>query len=554
MWYDQNTAKFDENELRTQLGGIKGTGFDAKGNVVLNVSHMTPDGSFHNELSANAQELMKNGQLKMLFSMSNGTQNKVFEFTVTPKGEIIIPPDSDCAKFLWSNVNGHATFHGRFGEVAQDMGNGNYRMLGTMEGKGLKDIIDTIHTHSQETLLQPNGSYDWTPPPFIPIVPGDPLEKLSKEKKAQEAVGVKDRSGQDKKPGDVIIGPVGPWSTEENKKKIELSQEEYNAMADDVKMLNRKRQLQDGIATITEADFKSAYGKKRYNDLKHFADGIPAEFNHTELLVIGDEIENILRNAKIIKKEDINGQANSEATLEETEKQKLEKNNVRADLEMLNKKIQSGEGIATLIEDDFQSEYGKNRYNILKHFAEATFNKDELEKIATEMEKILVGSRKIVAPVAKESTTANNTIIDYGGIDDSGTIKKQEKAPIIPEKKETPNPKEIKISGLANPSSGENTKVKPKIQAEEIKPSAEKSIPIERKFTAEDLSRIGTEFESKIGSYKVTRVFRPGLFGKKKIEVLFKDEKGKDHPLAYDKKELEGEFKKGNIKITKAGN
>ena len=191
--FDNNTpTESNLNELKTQLGGIHGSGIDANNNFVYNVGHMTPDGSFHGDLSANAQELMKAGHLKMLFSMSNGTQNHVFEFTVTPKGEIIIPPGSEAGKLLFSNVNGHLDFHGRFGEVAQDMGNGQYHILSTIEGKGIKDIIDVIKTQTEETVLNVPGSYDGDLV-FIPIVPGDPLEKLEENKK------------EDKTP---VVGPI----------------------------------------------------------------------------------------------------------------------------------------------------------------------------------------------------------------------------------------------------------------------------------------------------------------------------------------------------------
>ena len=62
LWYgndtpmhrDIQTGKLlgaDLNELRTYWGGLNGTGFNADGNVELDISHMTPNGSFQGGLS-----------------------------------------------------------------------------------------------------------------------------------------------------------------------------------------------------------------------------------------------------------------------------------------------------------------------------------------------------------------------------------------------------------------------------------------------------------------------------------------------------------------------
>jgi hypothetical protein len=319
--------------------------------------------------------------------------------------------------------------------------------------------------------------------------------------------------------------------------------------------LNKKRQLQDGIATVREGDFKSEYGKKRYQDLEHIADGIPATFNHEELLVIGDEIENILRNSKVIKVE------------KESKEQKIEKNNIKSDIELLNKKIQSSEGIITLTEDDFKSEYGKKRYRELKNISErtpATFNKEELETIATEMEKTLVGSRKIedskrTIDVANEKTVptpAENPI--------ATSPETPTEAPVEP----TEKPKETKIPTPAsegmtqNPASAENiTAGQQQSSGESLKPSGEKVSSIENKFTAEDLSRIGTTFESRDFLFEVADTPKRRYFGlgKPEIKVNVKDKSGKRKPfvLNYDKKKLEellkSDLENGGIKITKAG-
>ena len=74
LWYGNDTPMYkdpitgkllgaDLNELRTYWGGVNGTGINANGDYVLDISHMTEGGSFQNGLSVNAQEAMKKGTL-----------------------------------------------------------------------------------------------------------------------------------------------------------------------------------------------------------------------------------------------------------------------------------------------------------------------------------------------------------------------------------------------------------------------------------------------------------------------------------------------------------
>lgn len=187
LWYDNDTPKpkFDRNELQTHWGGEKGTGIDKDGNYVLDVSKMTPDGSFHsgiNRLSANAQELLKEGKLKFLISASRETQNKVFEVEINPDGQIIIPKDSDIAKlFFTTGANGRAQFTGRFGEVAEKLDDeNNFRILSTVEGKdtGAKnvaavppaEIIDKPAAIPQEA--PPKPALPVAEPVALPTKPG----------------------------------------------------------------------------------------------------------------------------------------------------------------------------------------------------------------------------------------------------------------------------------------------------------------------------------------------------------------------------------------------
>ena len=71
-----------------------------------------------------------------------------------------------------------------------------------------------------------------------------------------------------------------------------------------------------------------------------------------------------------------------------------ERAGLRQDIEMLNKYIQKGKGIISLEESDFASEYGRKRFRELREFKgeRGVFNKNELEKIAEEIERLLTAA------------------------------------------------------------------------------------------------------------------------------------------------------------------
>jgi len=510
-WYDNNTAKFDLGELKTHLGGINGTGINANGDYEIDVGKMMPGDSFHESMSADAQKLMKSGNLKMLFSSSKSTQGHGFEITVRPDGKIIIPKGGEAGLSLFENVNGKLQFNGRFGEVAEDMGNGKYMILSTMEGKGLSEIMDKVRTHTEETTLLIPGKYEGEMPPFITMVSGNPLEKMIKEeKKKQEQVKEGKIENQNnlknvkEKENKVII---------DNKKDLsvkEYTQKEYDQMIDDIKMINRKIQTSSGIITVSEEDFMSEHGKKRYMELKSIIkDVIPAQFNRTEMQTIGDEIEGLLSKAKIVSKKEKDKAVKKE--LEEKIKNQLIENNLRSDLEMLNKSIRESNGITTLDESDFKSEQGKEKYNELMHIQgkDITFNKDELLEIGNKLESDLINFQKKIS--SKEPKAVVNEV--------------------EPVKVATPEVNEPSPSSVTTPNP-----------------------EVTKQYTIKDLVKVGTEFKSGVGTFKISKVNKGplwGLFGKTTIEAIYTDNDGNESLVYFDKKGLEDRFEKQDIEITK---
>lgn len=173
LWYDNDTPKpvFDKNELKQWWGGENGSGIDAKGNYVFSVNHMAPGGSYHDNLSVDAQERLKAGGLKMLFSLSRDTQHQVFEVAIDAQGNAIIPPDSEIAKLMFKEVDGHAVFIGQYAEVAQDMGLDQdgvekVRILSTVVGEGRDSIVTPPVPH---VFLDVPDSSDVEVPPFLPF-------------------------------------------------------------------------------------------------------------------------------------------------------------------------------------------------------------------------------------------------------------------------------------------------------------------------------------------------------------------------------------------------
>ena len=111
----------------------------------------------------------------------------------------------------------------------------------------------------------------------------------------------------------------------------------------------------------------------------------------------------------------------------------------------------------------------------------------------------------------------------------------------IEQKTQTP---EIKIENKKPEESGR----------EPTKTPTERNISIERTFTAKDLSKVGTEFESENFIYKITKVTN-GWFSIPKVETLVTNTKtGEVTAYTYYRKQLEEQLELKNIKITKAGN
>lgn len=191
LWYDNNTpAVFDQNELRLWWGGGNGTGLDDKGNYVFNVQQMMPDGSYHNELSADAQALVREGKMAIALSMTKDTQSHVVMIPIDKNGNAVIDADSWMAKSLFDTREGKAHFTGAYAEAVQLMdkkdGVQSMRMLATVVGENkdpriadpVSRLVEKQHNRTITTLYPPETEIPTEIPPVMPIYSRRGLENL----------------------------------------------------------------------------------------------------------------------------------------------------------------------------------------------------------------------------------------------------------------------------------------------------------------------------------------------------------------------------------------
>lgn len=162
LWYGNDTpGDYDLNELRTHAGGVNGDWFDEQGNVVIDISHMTPDGSFQGGAEADPFTLVGENRLTAAISVSKDTQATTFnfDFVTTPDGRTvaIIPPDDPAYQLFQAGneFSGHGAFNGRYIEIMEHTGQldeqgEQVRILGTYVGESDMNGLTTGGTHTTE--------------------------------------------------------------------------------------------------------------------------------------------------------------------------------------------------------------------------------------------------------------------------------------------------------------------------------------------------------------------------------------------------------------------
>lgn len=202
LWYDNNTpGVYDQNELKLWWGGATGSGIDSHGDYVFNVAHMNPDGSYHQGLLTDAQQLVHDGKMKLALSMTKDTQSNVFMVNVDSNGNAVIPHDSFIGHSLFENQNGHAHFTGAYAEADQILGTNpdgseNVRMLATVVGDNnpqpatdiIHHVVNQEHTH-YVTHIEAPAETPIEIPAVLPIYSRRGLESLSYPVSSKEYYG-----------------------------------------------------------------------------------------------------------------------------------------------------------------------------------------------------------------------------------------------------------------------------------------------------------------------------------------------------------------------------
>ena len=172
LWYDNNTPNhFDDNELRLDWGGDKGTGMNADGNYVLNVHNMMANGSFHGENAANAQKLLEEGKLALAMSFDRDSQSHVMMIQFDKAGNAIVDAKSFAGRSMFDMHEGQARFNGGFAEAVQLMGANpkggeTIRTLATVVGNNdpkaaadrVTHIVTSMHERTVADLRIAEGS------------------------------------------------------------------------------------------------------------------------------------------------------------------------------------------------------------------------------------------------------------------------------------------------------------------------------------------------------------------------------------------------------------
>jgi len=186
QWYDNDTGgtEFDKNELGLWWGGENGSGIDSSGNVVFSIEQMTSGGSYHGEYSVDVKDKMSKGLIKLAFSLSEDTQDRVFFAPVDSDGNILIDPNSELGKQCIEFVGGKPTFIGKYAEIVETLGQNEagaeqVKTLSTIVGEGVDSVtVENMPARIfvNEIVERPDRPFMF--PPITPFVGRRPLERM----------------------------------------------------------------------------------------------------------------------------------------------------------------------------------------------------------------------------------------------------------------------------------------------------------------------------------------------------------------------------------------
>lgn len=214
IWMGNDTPApvFDFNEQGLHWGQVNGVSADGDA-YTMSLSTMTRGGSWQNGLHIDPLQETANGNMRLVLTLSEGSQNHAITLTPDADGNFTIPMNSDIGRTLFTtdesviaaalarnpslhHVPGEPFFLGKHAEIAMsrgidDAGVEHLAILATHTGSGLdhgvitRDIGECVERHLTQIRLPNNDLNPFPPiilPPIIPIRARTPMERLATRK------------------------------------------------------------------------------------------------------------------------------------------------------------------------------------------------------------------------------------------------------------------------------------------------------------------------------------------------------------------------------------
>ncbi len=185
FWGNNTPGVADLNEIAPQAGGADGTWFDAEGNVRIDITGMTEDGSFSGTESLNPHTLVDQGELKFIVSPDDSVSGRVAMFDIEKIADesgalrtvAIIPKDDDMIQFFGAMDEGRRGFKGNWIMVGRASGDTTesgalaIESLSSMKGYGHEGSLTAHAIGSEQSTLIELAPVETQPDYFIEPLP-----------------------------------------------------------------------------------------------------------------------------------------------------------------------------------------------------------------------------------------------------------------------------------------------------------------------------------------------------------------------------------------------
>ena len=189
--------------------------------------------------------------------------------------------------------------------------------------------------------------------------------------------------------------------------------------------------------------------------MEHIPEGKDITFNRSELMTIGDELEHLLSSARIPKKANEFARMMLELGLTQKEKQEL-----RSDIDSVNKWVREGRHIFTVGPEELKSVYAQKRVDemIQEEKEKPAQYKGELDVLGTEIENLLQGKRPV-------DSSKNDEVVDST---ENTPVQKQQDTDSSTEATPADNGSEIEEAQIDDDDSvEENIQEQPSVSSQE---------------------------------------------------------------------------------------